>query len=156
DDVTGFTIGAAGVLTPIPQTPGNAISVSVGGSNPASIAIAQNGKFLYVANSGSNDVSAFSIGSTGLLTLISPSGTNTNPISTGGTVRKGVVVQLNGSFLYVATSRSKDVTIFHTAANGRLTLLPPASSNPIPAGSTTANAITISQYGRFFYTANGG
>ncbi|MDK2743791.1 MAG: lactonase family protein [Nitrospira sp. BO4] len=158
DNVTAFNIGAAGVLTPIPPAAGNSNPVSVGGSDPASVVISPIGKFLFVANSGSNDVSAFSIGGTGLLTLIPPSGTSRNPISTGGTASKGIAISPNGSFLYVANSGSNDVTVFQIAANGLLSLVPPAgsSANPIPVGSTTPNAIVISQDGQFVYTANGG
>ena len=45
-------------------------------SNPTSIAIHPSGKFAYVTNSGSNDVSMYSIdAATGALTLIGTAGT---------------------------------------------------------------------------------
>ncbi len=158
DNVTAFNIGAAGVLTSVPQAAGNSNPVSVGGSHPTSVAISKLGRFLYVANSGSNDVSAFSIGGTGLLTLIPPSGTSRNPISTGGKAPKGIAISPNGSFLYVANSGSNDVTVFQIGANGLLSLVQPAgsSANPVSVGSTTPNAIVISQDGQSVYTANGG
>jgi 6-phosphogluconolactonase len=158
DKVTAFTIEASGVLTLIPQTAGTVNPVSVNGSDPAAIAITLNGQFLYVANSGSNNVTAFSIGATGLVSLIVPSGANTNPISTGGTTPKGMAISPNGSFLYVANSGSHNVTVFQIGTNGLLTLVPPAGSrtNPIPTGGTTPNALMISLDGRFLYSANGG
>jgi 6-phosphogluconolactonase len=158
DKVTAFTIEASGALTLIPQTAGTVNPVSVNGSDPAAIAITLNGQFLYVANSGSNNVTAFSIGATGLVSLIVPSGANTNPISTGGTTPKGMAISPNGSFLYVANSGSHNVTVFQIGTNGLLTLVPPAGSrtNPIPTGGTTPNALMISLDGRFLYSANGG
>jgi 6-phosphogluconolactonase (cycloisomerase 2 family) len=158
DTVAAFNIETAGSLTLIPQTGGHVNPVSVSGSDPVSIAIPENGKFLYVANSGSNDVTAFSIGATGLVGPIAPSGANSNPIRTGGTAPKGMVISLNGSFLYVANSGSHNVTVFQIGTNGLLTLVPPAgpNTNPVSVGGTTPNALMISRNGRFLYSANGG
>lgn len=156
DTVTAFNIEIAGALTMISPTAGNTNPLAVNGADPASIAIPQSGKFLYVANSGSNDVTAFSIGATGLLSRTAPSGANTNPILTGGTVPKGMVISPNGSFLYVANSGSHNLTVFQIGSNGLLTLVPPAGSNPVSTGGTTPNALMISLDGRFLYAANGG
>ncbi|MBH0203479.1 MAG: beta-propeller fold lactonase family protein [Nitrospira sp.] len=162
DTVTAFDIGASGALTLIPPTADNSNPVSVRGTNPvanpAAIAITQNGKFLYIANSASNDVTAFSIGATGLLSLIAPSGTNANPVTTSVTAPKSMAISPNGSFLYVANSGSHNVTVFQIGANGLLTLVPPAgsSTNPVPIGSTSPNSLMISSNGRFLYSANGG
>jgi DNA-binding beta-propeller fold protein YncE len=51
------------------------IGVIAAGMSPTSIAIQPSGKFAYVTNSGSNDVSMYSIGATGRLTLIGTIGT---------------------------------------------------------------------------------
>jgi YVTN family beta-propeller protein len=45
------------------------------GLSTTSMAIHPSGKFAYVTNSGSNDVSMYSIGATGTLTLIGTIGT---------------------------------------------------------------------------------
>lgn len=158
DTVAAFTIETAGSLTLIPQTGGHVNPVSVSGSDPVSIAMPENRKFLYAANSGSNDVTAFSIGATGLVRPIAPSGTSGNPIRTGGTVPKGMVISPNGSFLYVANSGSHNVTVFQIGTNGLLALVPPAGSNtnPVSVAGTTPNALMISRDGRFLYSANGG
>jgi 6-phosphogluconolactonase len=158
DTVTAFNIEAAGALTVIPPSGGNTNPVPVIGSDPSSMAISQSGKFLYVANSGSNDVTAFSIGVTGLVSPIASSGASTNPLSTGGTAPKGIAVSPDGSFLYVANSGSHTLTVFQIGANGRLTLAPSAGArtNPISVSGTTPNALMISPNGRFLYVANGG
>ena len=134
DKVTAFNIEASGALTLIPQTSGTTNPVSVNGADPAAIAITQNGQFLYVANSGSNDITAFSIGATGLLSLI---GANANPIKTSVTAPKGMAISPNGSFLYVANSSTHNVTVFQIGTNGLLTLVPAAgtNTNPIPTGT---------------------
>jgi 6-phosphogluconolactonase len=158
DKVTAFNIEASGALTLIPQTAGTTNPVSVNGADPAAIAITQNGQFLYVANSGSNDITAFSIGATGLLSLIAPSGANANPIKTSVTAPKGLAISPNGSFLYVANSSAQNVTVFQIGTNGLLTLVPAAGSNtnPILTGGTTPNSLMISPNGQFLYSANGG
>ena len=160
DKVTAFNIEASGALTLIPQTAGTTNPVSVNGADPAAIAITPSGKFLYVANSGSNDIMAFSIGATGLLSPIAPSGANANPIKTSVTAPKSMAISPNGSFLYVANSSTHNVTVFQIGTNGLLTLVPPTggTTNPIPTGTggTTPNSLMISLDGRFLYSANGG
>jgi 6-phosphogluconolactonase len=158
DKVTAFNIEASGALTLIPQTAGTTNPVAVNGADPAAIAITPNGQFLYVANSGSNDITAFSIGATGLLSLIAPSGAHANPIKTSVTAPKGMAISPNGSFLYVANSSAHTVAVFQIGTNGLLTLVPPAGSNtnPIPTGGTTPSSLMISLNGRFLYSANGG
>ncbi|MGO9945556.1 MAG: beta-propeller fold lactonase family protein [Steroidobacteraceae bacterium] len=51
------------------------IGTIAAGLSPNSIAIHPSGNFAYVTNSASNDVSMYSIGSTGTLTLIATIGT---------------------------------------------------------------------------------
>jgi 6-phosphogluconolactonase len=98
DAVTAFNMEAAAALTLIPQTAGTTNPGAVNGSDPASMAIAPSGKFFYVANSGSNDVTAFSIGGTGLLSPIAPSGAIANPVKTSVTGPKGMVVSPTDRF----------------------------------------------------------
>jgi len=86
-NVSMYTIDAAtGVLTSIGKI--------AAGLSPSSIAIHPNGKFVYVGNSGSNDLSIYTIDATsGKLTLT-------------GTVAGilGIVIHPSGQFGYVGTS----------------------------------------------------
>ena len=141
DVVTAFSIEAAGALMMIPQTAGTTNPVAVNGSDPASMAIAPSGKFLYVANSGSNDVTAFSIGGTGLLSPIASSGAIANPVKTSVTVPKGMVVSPNGSFLYVANSGAHTVAAFQIGVNGLLTWC--RLQDPLPVRSPQAQAVRL-------------
>ena len=62
----------------------------VAGTNPFSDSVDHSGKFAYVANNGSNDVSAYTINAaTGALTSIGApvaAGTNPNSVTTTGTI----------------------------------------------------------------------
>ena len=84
--------------------------------------------FVYVANSGSNNISAYTIAAgIGALTPVagSPFATGTNPLS--------VTVSLNGAFAYVANFNSNDVSAYTIAAGtGVLTQV---AGSPFTAGS---------------------
>jgi 6-phosphogluconolactonase (cycloisomerase 2 family) len=154
--ITVFQIGASGLLTLVPATGANQNPISAGGTAPKSIRISPNGSFLYVANSGSNTVTAFQIGTNGLLTLAPATAGNPNPISVGGTAPNGIIVSSNGQFLYSANGGG-NVTTFTIGGGGLLTLVPQSSGNlnPIGAGTNPA-AVTLSPDGQVLFVANGG
>ncbi|MBH0204625.1 MAG: beta-propeller fold lactonase family protein, partial [Nitrospira sp.] len=152
DTVTAFSIDDAGALTLVPQTGATTNPVSVQGDAPAGMTISPNGQFLYVSSSTSNVVTVFQIGASGLLTLVSATGANQNPISVGGTAPKSIRISPNGSFLYVANSGSNNITAFQIGTNGLLTQVSPTAGNPNPisVGGTTPNGIIVAS------NANGG
>jgi 6-phosphogluconolactonase (cycloisomerase 2 family) len=158
DSVTTLSIGATGLLALIPQTAGSPNPISAGGSSPTAIANSPIGRFLYVANSASNNVAVFQVETTGLLTLVPAAGSSTNPVSVSGTAPTALAMSSNGQFLYAANSGSNNVTAFQVEASGLLTLIPPtgAGTNPVPIGGTAPGGITVSPNGSFLYTANGG
>lgn len=158
DTVTAFSIDDAGALTLVPQTGATTNPVSVQGDAPAGMTISPNGQFLYVSSSTSNVVTVFQIGASGLLTLVSATGANQNPISVGGTAPKSIRISPNGSFLYVANSGSNTITAFQIGTNGLLTQVSPTAGNPNPisVGGTTPNGIIVASNGQFLYSANGG
>jgi 6-phosphogluconolactonase len=157
DSVTVFSIGTAGVLTRVPQTTGNSNPVAAGGSAPIAVTTSSPGRFLYVANSTSNTVTAFQIETSGLLTQVPPAGPGTNPISVSGTGPTALAMSSNGQFLYVTNGASNTVTAFHVEPSGLLTLVPPTGPNPNPAptGGATPNGIAVAPNGSFLYIANG-
>lgn len=154
--VTAFQVETSGLLTQVaPAGPGtNPISAS--GTGPTALAMSSNGQFLYVTNGASNTVTAFQVATSGLLTLVPPTGSNPNPVSTGGATPNGIAVAPNGAFLYIANGEG-NVSAFAIGGNGLLTLVPASGTalNPAPAGSSPA-AVTISQDGQFLYVANRG
>lgn len=78
------------------------------------------GKFLYVANAGSNDVSAFSIDPT---TGVSAALAN-SPFA-AGLGPSSIAVDISGKFLYVTNSGSNNVSVFSiNSTTGSLTAVP--------------------------------
>ena len=156
DTVSVFKIGAAGVLTPVPQAEGPFKPVGAGVSSPIALATTPNGRFLYVATSTSSMVTVFQVDTSGILTLVPPAGPGTNPISSGGTGLTAMGLSPNGQFLYVTNGTSNNVTLFRVEPSGLLTLIPPTGSNPMSTGGTTPNSLAVGADGAHLYVANGG
>jgi DNA-binding beta-propeller fold protein YncE len=78
DNVSAYSIGKNGALTPVPGSP------FATGSFPTSVAVDPRGEFVYVTNTGigGNNVSAYSIGKNGTLTPVpgSPFAAGTEPL----------------------------------------------------------------------------
>jgi 6-phosphogluconolactonase (cycloisomerase 2 family) len=118
------------------------VSVSVAYETVAGIVTA---KFLYVANAGSNNISAYQINpSNGSLTSVgSPFPAGRSPSS--------VTVDPTGRFVYVANSADDDVWGYMiNAATGVLRQI-----GTVAAGSSP-QSVTVDPTGRFLYVANKG
>ena len=102
----------------------------IAGGDPVAVAVDPTGRFIYSANQGSNDVSAFAINqSTGALVPVvgSPFLAGQNPHM--------LIVDDAGGFLYVANDGSNTVSAYAIdAVTGTLT---PNPSGPFTAGSVT-------------------
>jgi 6-phosphogluconolactonase len=110
------------------------------------IACTQTGRFAFVANQLSNDVSAYGIDpDSGALLAIAGS-----PFADGGTTPTAAVVDPNGQFLYVANNGSNNVSVFSIdSGGGTLTL----TAIPTAAGSAPG-AIAIDPTDHFLFVAN--
>jgi 6-phosphogluconolactonase len=110
------------------------------------VSCTQAGRFAYVANQSSNNLSAYAIDSaTGRLTAISGS-----PFAATGTTPVAALVDPNGTFLYVADDASSDVSVFAIdATTGILS----SAGFPTAVGNGPV-ALTIDPSGRFLYVAN--
>jgi DNA-binding beta-propeller fold protein YncE len=150
-NVTGFTINSTtGALTAIDSSLGNPITT---GSFPVSVAVDPKGKFVYVANNGSNNVSGYTINSTtGALTEIT--GLNASPF-TAGSQPTSVAVDPSGKFVYVANAGSNTVSGFSidpsTPSTGALTLLGNFSLGNF---ATNPRSVAVDPSGQFVYVAN--
>jgi 6-phosphogluconolactonase (cycloisomerase 2 family) len=133
DRVAAFAIGGGGSLTPAAPQP--SFATGIGGEAPQRVVISPNGSFLYVTNTATNEVAAFTIGSGGQLTLTSPNtatGASTAPI--------GITIDPTGQFLYVANSGTHEVGGYRIGVGGLLTTTTPASFSvhpQIPIGIAT-------------------
>jgi 6-phosphogluconolactonase len=131
--VSAFGVNADGSLSKVSGSPFSTGGVGAGGNGFGSsprIAISLDGKFLYAANDGTNDVSSFSINpATGVLTLITGS-----PFPTGGNDAGGVslAVSTDGRFVYASNANSANITILRVS-NGSLQ----AVGSPIAAPGGT-------------------
>jgi 6-phosphogluconolactonase len=130
----------------------SAISNSIGtGSVPSAIVIAPSANALFVANSGSNSISSYTINSDGSLTAATTS-THT------GTTPVALAMDSGGKFLFVANQASNNISVFSISG----TTLTPVSGSPfttIPVvgsypNGTLPSGVAVSASGKFLYVSN--
>jgi YD repeat-containing protein len=114
------------------QVPGSPFAT---GQNPLSVTVDPSGRFVYVANQGSNNVSAYTINqTTGVLSPIpgSPFAVGNGPVF--------VAVDLSGSFVYVTNQGDNTVSAFSlNPASGALT---PIAGSPFNTGTAPISVVT--------------
>lgn len=144
--VSAFTIDATtGALTPIAGSPFPA------GTNPNSIVADPTGKFLYVGDSGSKDITGYSINpTTGVLTQTSLTPAGSNSTTAGPAV--GLAMHPMGKFLYVAMDTSGIAIFSVDPTTGNLTFV--ATVAPQTTGAMI-QSIAIEKTGSFAYAADG-
>ena len=143
NDISGYSMGPSGVLTPLPGSPFPA------GTNPSSIEVASANldpisgpTFVFVTNKGSNNVSVYSVSSNGVLGQVpgSPFPAGAAPSSSGPSVDG------NLSFLYVANSKSGDISGYSMDnSTGVLTPLAgfPFAVGPGPSAVTSPGLLYV-------------
>jgi 6-phosphogluconolactonase (cycloisomerase 2 family) len=115
--ISGFSIQASGqtLLQPLQGSPFLSICGSSTSCSPFGAAVDPSGKYLYVANYGSTDVSQYTIdSSTGSLKTI----TATTP--TAGTNPSFIVFDPGGKYLFVVNVGSKSITELKMNSDGSL------------------------------------
>ena len=129
----------AGVLT---QLAGSPISA---GSAIEALAMHPSGKYLYAANSGSNNISEYTISSTGALTEVTPR----VPAGTSPTL---LAIDSAGSFLYAVNSGSTDISVYSIdSSSGKLTAVPQGSGTTTLQIGLQAMNIGLTPSGNFLY-----
>ena len=103
--------------------------------------------FVYVANSGSDDVSQYDLGSGGLLTPLSPP-----TVPAAGGFPSSVAVSPDGNSVYVTNQSSDSVSQYGVTADGTLTPKTPASV----AAGRLPRGVVVSPDGKSVYVANVG
>ena len=149
--IQGFTIApGAGTLTSLGSTFArnfgrNDVQLVIsGGTAPVTFAP----QFVLVANSGSNNVSAYTINPTsGALAAVSgsPFAAGTSPMS--------VSTDLAGRFAYVANNGSNNVSAF--GVNQTTGVLSPVTASPFTAG-TGPQSVAVDGSSEFVYAGNSG
>jgi DNA-binding beta-propeller fold protein YncE len=120
NQIFGATVNTTtGALTPVPGSPFPA------GGQPAAMAIDPLGKFLYSANSTTNQIAGFNIGPSGALTQMagSPFADANGPVD--------IAVDASAKFVVTANGGSGTIASFSIDATGALT---PASTFAIGSG----------------------
>lgn len=111
-------------------------------------AIDPTGRYLYIANFGSNTLSAYSINtSTGALTKIG----SAIPV---GNSPLGIVIDHTGTFLYVANDTDGTISAF--SINPSTGALTPLSTPTFAVGDSLPQLMTIDPTNTVLYVANGG
>ena len=129
----------SGVLTALAGSPITA------GAAVQSLALHPSKKFLYAANSGSGDVSLFTISSTGALTEVTPR-------ANAGIAPSILTMDAAGGFLYVGNVGSADISVFSIdASKGTLTQV----GTSFPIGTSPLNML-LSPSGNFLYVTSPG
>jgi 6-phosphogluconolactonase (cycloisomerase 2 family) len=142
NSVSGFSADANGVLTEISGSPFATGGGGTGGGGYSVNRIAVSGTFLFAADGGTHDVSAFSIDpNTGFLTPVPNS-----PFSAGSTAGWGdisLAASPDGTFLFAGMSSNLNVVTFKVGSDGSLA---PAASTLLPAAPT---GMKVSPDGKF-------
>ena len=122
------------------------------GPGVQSLAMHPSGKFLYAANSGQNNVSAYTIASNGSITEM----TRVN----AGTAPTLAAMDPSGNFLYVGNSGSFDISVFSIGASGALSPVSQCTSTgtcsaTAPIGLSALN-MAVAPSGNFLYVTGQG
>jgi 6-phosphogluconolactonase (cycloisomerase 2 family) len=111
------------------------------GISPSFMLLDPNGQFLFVADQGSNDVTSYSIGSDGALSLGSTMFLGSPP--------SNMALSSAGDLLFVATPAFSGIYAF-TVSSGALT---PVAGSPFPVANGLST-IAIDPSAKFLYAAN--
>lgn len=142
-EIFAFSIDAmTGALTPVTGSPFSPASAT----QPFAMAIDSSGKFAYVANTGTNNISALAINGTGALAEIAGS-----PFAApSASSISALVADPAGNFLYVTDEGSGAVSAF--AINPTTGALAPVSGSPFSAGLPARHtSIAMDAAGKFLY-----
>ncbi len=145
ETVSAFKIGAGGALSENKCSKNKDCKTE---SEPAGVATSPNGRFLYVANEGSNTLSAYSIGSEGKLSAINCG--EKGCVTGVGTRPFGVAVSTNSQFVYTTDLESNEVSVFKIGEHGGLAPIecPGCHTGASPTG------IAVTPNGQFLFVAN--
>jgi len=142
--IVGFSV-TAGALTLTGVTPTDGI-------NPNGIAIDPSGTFLYAANSGSNSVSIFSIGSSGSLQEVPNS-----PLNVGFSVPFALTLDPQGKFLYVANQGSNNVSVYSIdSTTGLPSILTTSTTTGAFGTEINPSVLVFDPSGRSLFVGNQG
>jgi 6-phosphogluconolactonase len=136
-----YPVSSEGPLGPYSQQIGTGLS-------PSAAAVSPNGAYLFVANSGANSVSRYSIDSVG--TLASLGSTPTGPTADTGTGPAAIAMTPDGAHLYTADAGDNKISRFTVGSDGSLTADGLVDAGLGPAG------LAVTPDGGHLYATNSG
>lgn len=152
NDVTQLVINKGNGELSVPVTtsvisPVNPINIFSVGTNPIAVAMSPTAPFLYVANQGSSNISAFTV---------DPGSGSLNAIGTfaitPASTPSSMAISPKGDFLFVANSTQATVAAFAIGSDGKLAAV---AGSPFSVGAgATPNSITVEPTGRFLYVTD--
>lgn len=157
--ISSFTVNPDGTV----KAAGTATALKAPALNPVGLAIDAAGKFLFVANQGTfnltqtsptpvkGSISVLAVNGTTLSEIAGSPFLTEQPADVIGSGPVSVAVAPNGNYLYVANQFTNTVSAY-SLSSGALTLLP---GSPYNVG-TTPSAVAITPDGNFVYVANSG
>jgi 6-phosphogluconolactonase (cycloisomerase 2 family) len=137
--VIAFSRSADGSLTPAGSfaTLGNGTGAGLG--SQGSLALSNDGQFLFAVNAASNSVTSFAVDGTNL--------TRINTVASGGTLP--ISLTTHGDVLYVLNAGgTENITGFSVASNGALSVLP-GSTRPLSATGVGPAEVGFDPSGRW-------
>ena len=142
--ISAFSVGTGGTLTPIYSSPS---ALPYAGVQPSASASDPTSRFLYVTDAASNELYAYTIGSTGALTPL----TN-GPFATG-VYPDGITIDPSGQYIYVANYNSNTISAYQIVpATGTPSALAGGTTYTTKTGPTCI--LVEPAFGRFVYTSN--
>lgn len=123
--VSSYSVEDDGAISP------ETSSLANGQGAPCWVALSKNGRYAYVANTGSGTVSAYKVGREGALTLLNADGVA--GVTGAGTAPADLGVSKNGHFLYVRNGGAGTISAFRVQSNGALMSL--GTTGGLPSGA---------------------
>jgi len=117
---SSYRVGADGLLTPVSSM------VMTGLRAACWAVVTQNGRYGYVTNAGTGNISGFAIGADGSASLLNADGVTA---TTGGNPTD-VAVSHNSRFMYVRVAATNSIAVLEIGSDGSLTALPSLTGTP--------------------------
>ncbi|HTW44893.1 MAG TPA: beta-propeller fold lactonase family protein [Acidobacteriaceae bacterium] len=142
--ISAFSVGSSGALTALYSS---SSALPYAGVQPSASASDPTSRFLYVTDAASNEMYAYTVGSTGKLVPL----TN-GPFATG-VYPDGITIDPSGQYIYVANYNSNTISAYQiTPSTGAPSVLSAGTTYSTKTGPTCI--IVEPAFGRFVYTAN--
>ena len=123
--ISSYTVQSNGTLTPVSQ------SVPTLGAANCWNAITPDGRFVYVSNAGSSNISGFAIGQDGSLTPIGNTVVGSNP---PGSVNLDIAISSDGQWLFTLNATVGTIGVFPIRSDGTLDQPTELQGLPVHAG----------------------